>query len=112
MSLWLNFLICYIKCVIFNEGQKFNPFSCSIFSYFKVFRTEAKNGTSRFPNFRCWTLILKWDTFMNLWLNFLICYIKIFMFNESQKFNPFSCSIFSYFQGFQNRSQKRHFEIP
>jgi len=35
---------------------------------------------------------------MSLWWNFLMFYIQIFLFNEGPNFNPFSCSIFPYFQ--------------
>jgi len=98
MSLWLNSLTNYIRFVIFYEGQNFKPFSCLIFPYLNGFQNMIQNGTSRFHNFRCWTPILKCDTSMSLWLNSLICYIKIFIFYEDQNFNPFSYSIFPYFQ--------------
>jgi len=39
-----------------------------------------------------------WHTSMNLWLNSLIFYIQIFLFKDGQNFNPFSCSIFPFFQ--------------
>jgi len=43
---------------------------------------------------------------MNSWFNSLIFYIKMYLVGEGQKFNPFSCSIFSKFQGPQNGPPK------
>jgi len=66
------------------------------FSVFPMaFRTGAQNCTSTIHNLSYMVPIFKWDTSMNLWLNSLIFYIKILLFNEGQNFNPFSYLIFS-----------------
>jgi len=98
MNLWWNTTIIYIQIFLIYKGQNFNPFSCSIFPYFQCFRMGTQKWTSNFHNLGKWIPILKWDTSMNLWCNSLIIYIQIFSLFEGQKFNPFSCPIFPYFQ--------------
>jgi len=49
------------------------------FSVFQTaFRRGTKNRTSRIHNMSYWNPILKFDTSMNLWLNFITLYIQIF----------------------------------
>jgi len=78
-----------------------------------VFRMGTHNCTSRFRNLSYRIPILKWDTSMNLWLNFLIIFIKVYLLNEGKKFNPFSCSILSvismvFRMGTQNCTSRFH----
>jgi len=99
MSLWMNSLIIYIQIYVFGEGHNFDPFSCSIFPYFQwVSEWEPKNCTSRFQNLSNFIPILKFDTSLSLWMNSLIIYIQIYLLGEGHNFDPFSCSIFPYFQ--------------
>jgi len=65
------------------------------FSVFPMaFRIATQNCTFGFHNLGICIPILTWDISMNLWLNSLKLYIKIFLFKEGQPFNPFLCSIF------------------
>jgi len=65
------------------------------FSVFPVtFRIRSQNFTSNFHNLGNFFPISTWNTSMNLWLNSLTFYIKIFLFDEGRNFNPFSCSNF------------------
>jgi len=69
------------------------------FSVFPMgFRMRPQNCTSRFHNFSYRSPILKWDTSMSLWGNSLMVYIKMLLLNGGPIFNPFSCSIYPYFQ--------------
>jgi len=99
MNLWLNSLTFYIKIYLSSEGRKFNPFSSSIFRYFQWGpEWKPKICTSRFHNLSNCIPIYKWDTSLNLWLNSLTFDIKIYLLRETRNFNPFSCSIFRFFQ--------------
>jgi len=71
-----------------------------------VFGMGTQNCTSKFHNLSFWTPILKCDTFMSFELNYLMFCIEIFPFREVQNFDPFSCSIFSYFQWFSEWEPK------
>jgi len=95
-SLWLDSLIFCIKLLLLKEGQIFYPFSCSNFPSIQgLLEWEPKTALLEPITL---SPILKCDTSINLWMNFLITCIQILLVNEGRNFDPFSCSIFPYFQ--------------
>jgi len=80
-------------------------FDFSVFP--KAFRMRTQIWISNFHNLGKWVPILKWDTSMNSWWNSLIICIQIFLLYEGQNFNPFSCSIFPYFQSLSEWEPKK-----
>jgi len=99
MSLWFNSLNFYIKIYLLGDGWNFNTFSCSIFPYYQWGpKWEPKIGASRSHNLSYCIPIYKWDTSLNLRLNSLMIYIKIYLLGDGWNFSPFPCSIFTYFQ--------------
>jgi len=60
-----------------------------------AFRIKTQTCSSKFHNLSYLNPICKWDTYMSLWLKTLILYIKSFLFDEGQNFNPFTCLIFA-----------------
>jgi len=62
-----------------------------------VFGMGTQNSTSKFHNLGNLIPILEIDTSLNLWLNSLMIYTKMYLLKEGLHFNPFSCSVFRYF---------------
>jgi len=64
-----------------------------------------QKGTQNYHNFANWIPILEGDTFMSLWLNSLMVYIKHFLLKKCQNFTPFHVRFFRISNGFQKGTQ-------
>jgi len=66
--------------ISFKRWSKFRPiFMFEFYLIPMAFRMRTENFTSKFHNLGNWIPIYTWDTSINLWMNFLLFYIQIFL---------------------------------